>query len=64
MRKTEKIMKAFVVASISQILAVGLFCCIIVAGENTEKILSGTEKQIVSYEKYGKNPFDLIFNMW
>ncbi len=64
MRKTEKTIKTFVVASIAQILAFGLFCCIIVAGENTERIISGTEKQIISYEKYGKRPFDFIFNMW
>ncbi|MGI6745703.1 MAG: hypothetical protein BWY46_01103 [Firmicutes bacterium ADurb.Bin300] len=64
MGKTEKILKAFVLASISGILAAGLLCCIIVAGENTESIMRGTPKETVSYKTHGKNPFDFLENIW
>lgn len=64
MGKTEKILKVFVLASISGILAAGLLCCIIVAGENTESILHGTEKEMVSLDSHGKYPFDFLKDIW
>lgn len=64
MGKTERILRAFVLASISGILAAGLLCCIIVAGENTESIMKGTQKDTVSYKSHGKNPFDFLENIW
>ncbi len=64
MGKSEKIIRAFILASISGILAAGLLCCVIVAGENTESILRGTDKETVSYDTHGKNPFDFLKDIW
>ncbi len=64
MGKTERILKVFLLSSVSAILATGLLCCVIIAGENTESILHGTDKDMVSYSQSSKNPFAFLTGLW
>ncbi len=64
MGKTERILKVFILSSVSALLTTGLLCCVIIAGENTESILHGTDKDIVSYAQTGKNPFAFFTGLW